>query len=310
MIYRETGDVSPTIGSSPRSPHQVTTISRIASRRWDLADTSPAVLADALAVLEDGGVLLLPDLPFDAPAAPLLDPRFADPATKNIAFDAASGKVRGLSEAASADVASGVATLLGNFHAHAQQLIAALAPGYVAQLRWAQASLRLHRVETRVSSWRKDDSRLHIDAFPSRPNQGERILRVFRNINPQGEPRVWRVGERFDAVACRFVPAVPRYRAAQARLLAALHVTKSLRSRYDHTMMHLHDLMKADAAYQHDCPQQIVPFAAGATWVCFSDQTSHAVMSGQFMLEQTAQLPVAAMTAPGKSPLAVLQSFS
>ena len=33
-------------------------------------------------------------------------------------------------------------------------------------------------------SWRKDDSRLHVDAFPSRPNRGERILRVFCNVNP------------------------------------------------------------------------------------------------------------------------------
>lgn len=293
----------------------MTPLLRIESRNWNLGDAGPASAAEGLGVLEDGGVLLLPSLPFDAlQGVPwLLDAAWADPAKKNIAFDAASGAVRGLSPAAGAagapPVSAAVADVLADFHRCARTLVAALAPGYVASLRWAQASLRLQRVEGRVTSWRKDDSRLHVDAFPSRPNHGERILRVFRNVNPHGEPRVWRVGERYDAVARRFVPAVPRYSAVRARLLRSLHVTKSLRSRYDHTMMHLHDLMKADADYQRRSPQQTVAFAPDATWVCFSDQTSHAVMSGQFMLEQTANLPVAAMAAPAKSPLAVLESL-
>jgi hypothetical protein len=95
----------------------------------------------------------------------------------------------------------------------------------------------------------------------------------------------------------------------QAMLLQRLGVTKSLRSPYDHIMMHLHDLMKGDAAYQRDCPQQTVAFAPGSTWVCFSDQTSHAVMSGQHMLEQTLHLPVSAMRDAAKAPLAVLESL-
>ena len=72
-------------------------------------------------------------------------------------------------------------------------------------------------------------------------------------------------------------------------------------------MLQLHDLMKADLDYQRDCPQQTVPFAAGSTWVCFSDQTSHAVMSGQFMLEQTLHPAVAVMQRPDAAPLAVLE---
>jgi hypothetical protein len=176
-------------------------------------------------------------------------------------------------------------------------------------MRGAPASLRLQQVEGRTTSWRKDDSRLHIDAFPSRPNRGERILRVFRNINPDAKPRVWRVGEPFADVAQRFRKQVPPYRRWQAATLHRLGVTKSLRSPYDHIMMHLHDLMKADLDYQRNCPQQTVPFAPGSTWVCFSDQTSHAVMSGQFMLEQTLHPAVSVMQAPAKAPLAVLEAL-
>ena len=120
-----------------------------------------------------------------------------------------------------------------------------------------------------------------MDSFPSRPNYGERILRVFTNLNPEGAPRVCRVGEPFETVARRFLPRAKPYVAWQAKALQALHVTKSLRSEYDHLMLQLHDGMKSDLDYQASAPQQSMAFPAGSTWVCFSDQTSHAVMSGQ-----------------------------
>jgi hypothetical protein len=165
----------------------------------------------------------------------------------------------------------------------------------------------LLRVESRHTSWRKDDSRLHVDAFPSRPNRGERILRVFANVNPYGEPRVWRVGEPFEQVAKRFLPRIKRQRPGSAWLLHALHVTKSRRSAYDHLMLNLHDSMKADLDYQKSCPQVTMPFPPGSAWICFSDQTSHAAMSGQYMLEQTFFLPVRAMVQPECAPLGILE---
>jgi hypothetical protein len=89
-------------------------------------------------------------------------------------------------------------------------------------------------------------------------------------------------------------------------LLNALHVTKSLRSEYDHLMLQLHDGMKSDLDYQKNAPQVTMPFPPGSTWVCFSDQTSHAAMSGQYLLEQTLHLPVARQSHPDASPLAIL----
>ncbi len=86
-----------------------------------------------------------------------------------------------------------------------------------------------------------------------------------------------------------------------------LHITKTPRSEYDHLMLHLHDAMKADMGYQQTSPQQEMPFPPGCVWVCFSDQTSHAVMSGQYMLEQTFFLPVNAMAQPDCAPLGILQ---
>ena len=197
--------------------------------------------------------------------------------------------------------------MIGRFRTQACALIDAIAPAYKPSLRLAPTSYRPTQVESRVQSWRADDRRLHVDAFPSRPNRGERILRVFTNLNPGGEPRVWRVGESFEDIARRFVPRAKPYVAWQAKALKALHVTKSLRTEYDHLMLQLHDGMKGDTDYQRTSPQVEMPFPPGSTWVCYSDQASHAVMSGQFMMEQTLHLPAEAQVDPTASPLAILE---
>ena len=237
----------------------------------------------------------------------LLAPSVLAPDVRNISLDA-EGRLKGV--AGEADLQRDVAAMVGRFRTQAQALVHGLLPAYVPALRMAPTSYRPVQVETRTQSWRADDKRMHIDAFPSRPNYGERILRVFANVNPDGVPRVWRVGEPFDAVAARYLPRTKPYVRWQARLLRALHVTKSLRSDYDHLMLQLHDAMKSDADYQKSGPQQTVAFPPGSVWVCFSDQTPHAVMSGQYMLEQTLHLPAARQYNPDSSPLAILSRLT
>lgn len=263
-----------------------------------------------VADVEAGKVLYFPHLAFaiDAAEQRLLDPAIADPKRKNISLDPKSDVLVGV--AADESTQRAVHALVKRYYTQACSLIDGLLPEYRGKLRAAPTSLRLHQVETRQTSWRKDDSRLHVDAFPSRPNYGERILRVFTNVNPAGQPRVWRVGEPFETVAKRFLPKVPTQWPGSAWLQNAVGITKRVRSGYDHIMLHLHDGMKADMDYQRAADQQTMPFPPGSVWVCFSDQTSHAVMSGQFMMEQTFFLPPEAMVHPECSPLAVLQRLT
>ncbi|WP_186092622.1 Kdo hydroxylase family protein [Burkholderia gladioli] len=260
-----------------------------------------------LAAVETGKVLYFPNLRFaiEGGEEALLDPALADPKRKNISLAPNGGAVAGV--LGDAVTQSAVRALVARYQQQAASLVDGLFPEYRGRMRVAPTSLRLRQVETRESSWRKDDSRLHVDAFPSRPNYGERILRVFSNVNPAGVPRVWRVGEPFEDVARRFLPGIRPQLPGAGWLLELLHVTKSRRSAYDHLMLHLHDAMKADLAYQRDCPQQTMPFPPGSVWICFSDQTSHAVMSGQFMMEQTFFLPVEAMARPDRAPLGILE---
>jgi hypothetical protein len=199
--------------------------------------------------------------------------------------------------------------MIGRFAREASALVTTLFPRYAPYVKRARTSYRPQPAVGRDVSWRKDDSRLHVDAFPSRPNRGERILRVFTNVNPR-EDRVWRVGEPFETMAKTLLPRISTPLPGTAALLAALRVTKGRRSAYDHLMLNLHDRAKADLDYQRDCRQETVHFAPGTTWICFSDQVMHAAVSGQFMLEQTIHLPVTALYDPTRSPLAILERLT
>jgi len=276
----------------------------------DLADWGAATANEAwITALEAGKVLYFSALQFRLmpQEQSLLTPTLLAPDIRNISLDA-TGKLKGV--VGDADVQRTAATMIGRFRRQAQQLVHDLLPHYTPSLRLAPTSFRPAQVESRVQSWRADDKRLHVDAFPSRPNYGERILRVFANVNPDGMPRTWRVGEPFEDVARHFMPKAKPYSRWQAGVLQSLHVTKSLRSEYDHLMLQLHDGMKSDLGYQQNASQQDVPFVAGSVWMCFSDQTSHAVMSGQYMLEQTLHLPASGQYNPAASPLAVLSRLT
>lgn len=272
-----------------------------------LPDSNPGCTWSA--ALEAGKVLYFPSLSFEPlpPELVLFTPGIRDPKSRNISLDA-NDRLKGA--AGEADTVLALAAMMARFRRQADGLLAALFPAYAGKLKRGPVSFRPAQVENRVQSWRADDRRLHIDAFPSRPNRGERLLRVFSNVNPEGVPRVWRVGQPFEQVAECFLPHLPRYSPLKAKALQLLHVTKSLRSEYDHLMLQMHDAMKSDLDYQEHAPQERIAFPAGSTWVCFSDQTSHAAMSGQYLLEMTVQLAPGDQVDVESSPLAILSRMT
>lgn len=268
---------------------------------WSQAHSRP----EWTQAVEAGKVLYFPKLGFELKPEerPLLREDMLKAGTRNVSLGA-DGVLKGA--AGSEEEQKSLAAMVGRFRQQALQLIDDLLPEYKGLLRLAPTSFRPKQVETRAQSVRADDQRMHVDAFPSRPNYGERILRVFTNLNPEGVPRVWRLGDDFEAVARQFMPRAKTYRLWQAKVLNALHITKSLRSEYDHLMLQMHDLMKFDESYQKNGTQTRMPFPSGSVWVCFSDQATHAVMSGQFMMEQTLYLPPGREVNPQSSPLAIL----
>jgi hypothetical protein len=261
-------------------------------------------------VVEAGQVLAFPRLAFvlEDGERRFLDPRWADAKAKNVSVRWPAGELRGA--VGGADDLAALRAMIVRFAEQSEALALRLFPHYRGHLRRGNTSFRPTDVAGRVRSWRQDDTRLHIDAFPSNPMQGTRLLRVFSNVNPDGAPRRWRVGEPFEAHARRYLDAIRRPLPGSAWLLAALHVTKRRRSEYDHWMLQLHDRAKGDLEFQRTSPQARVDFAPGTTWVCYSDQVLHAAMGGQHMLEQTFMIDTADLAEPARAPLAVLERLT
>jgi hypothetical protein len=275
--------------------------------RWDGEGPTRGVEA----VVEAGEVLSFPRLPFTLSVEEqrFLDPRWADGRAKNISLrwgaHTPHGEMRGATGEA-ADLAA-LRAMIARYAQQSEAFALRLFPHYRGRLVRGNTSFRPVDLAGRASSWRKDDTRLHVDAFPSNPMHGTRLLRVFCNVNPAGRPREWRLGEPFEAHARRYLPAIPPPLPGSAWLLERAGITKRRRTEYDHLMLQLHDRAKADAEFQRDSPQARVDFAPGTTWVVFSDQVLHAAMGGQHMMEQTFYLDVAHQQQPGASPLGTLK---
>lgn len=195
--------------------------------------------------LEKGQVLFFPDLAFDDHvAAELLTPDILSEKAKNVSYDPATARIKGCAhhrseiKAMMADYAQATAGLLEN-----------LLPHYRGKLVPGKTSYRPVQTKGRKSSYRKDDSLLHIDSFPSNPVHGRRILRVFSNINPHGETRDWRVGASLENAFDHCLDSIRAPLPFIRRIMNWLGLTKSYRSEYDHYMLHLHHAMKRDPHY-------------------------------------------------------------
>ena len=273
---------------------------------WD-QQPSAAEQQQAVLALESGDVVFLPQLRFRilSDESPLLSPDVRGRA-KNVSL-LPSGAVRG-TDAGDAELAL-LHGMMTRFADASTGLLHRLFPLYAGRLQRARTSYRPVDVVGRQTSWRQDDTRLHVDSFPTSPMQGRRILRFFSNIDPGMRPRRWRMGEDFEDMARRFVLSIKAPAPGWNALLRALRVTKSRRTDYDHYMLRLHDRMKSDMEYQAEVPQRQYDFPAETSWIVFTDQVSHAATSGQYALEQTFYLPVDSMQDPGRSPLRVLEGL-
>src|SRR5204862_37322 len=132
---------------------------------------------------------------------------------------------------------------------------------------------------------------LHVDAFPSRPTRGARILRCFTNINP-AEPRVWLTTDRFPQLAESFAKDAGLERIASTAdhggvmnaLKRAIGLQPKNQSAYDRFMLRFHDYMKESERFQANCNKIQISIPPLTTWMCFTDSVPHAVLSGRYAL--------------------------
>jgi len=274
--------------------------------------------------LEAGDILYFPETPVRLrreDLAFLLGQQQTDSSLhKNIAYKPNIDKLSGV-DTKSADAAA-VARLLEIMRAYSQHVVQFLTKflsPYQARWRLDYASFRPQEEEGRDLALRKRNDLLHTDAFPTRPTHGARILRFFNNIHPT-RARDWVVGDPFATVVKQFAPEqiapVPDNTVSRAAkglgravgLGAAIPSIK--RSPYDDFMMRFHNFLKENTRFQAECAKYPWQFPAGSSWMVYTDTVPHAVLAGQYALEQTLLVEPDALVAPETSPLKVLEKIA
>jgi hypothetical protein len=263
---------------------------------------------ESLKDLEAGKILFYPEYYFSSIDQSLMSESILHGTHKNVSYDYKRNKLGAFKKGING-LDGKLEHLMRGYAEFAHELIQKTLPSYVPHLQWGRTSFRPAQISGRPTSKRKDDTRLHVDSFSASPVNGLRILRVFCNINPRQEPRVWNVGEPFAQVLGRFAPQIRSYSKLTANILKLVKTTKTLRSPYDHYMLHLHDTMKLDDQYQAQVAKTRIDFPSESSWIVFTDHVSHAALSGQYLLEHTFYLPVDKMAKPQLSPFYEWQKF-
>lgn len=276
--------------------------------QWGASITPDLAQTIAMA-LEEGKIVYLPQLNFhlNAVEQSLLTASLQPKGAKNISYDSKNQQLRGLDNKDIA-VASTVTSMMQRYHQCSVRLLEACCPQYQVAQCSGRTSFRPVEIKDRKPvSYRKDDTRLHVDAFPSTPVNNLRILRVFTNINPHGENRLWRLGETFSDVIRQFLPRTRRMLPFESEILYRIKATRQKRTAYDHYMLQIHNIMKSDADYQNQVQSVTMAFPPGSTWMVYTDLVSHAALSGRFVLEQTYYPTIENMLNPALSPQRQIQ---
>lgn len=285
---------------------------------WKNPAEATARARECCAQLEAGAILFFPRPPFDLPPQDVEFLLALKPAEsrlhKNVSYRPESDLLRGLSD----DTRQArVHQIMRHYAAEVRSFVARFLSPYAAGLQVDYASFRPLEEEGRDLPLHKRNDLLHVDAFPSRPTRGARILRVFTNVNPSKD-RAWVVGERFPELAGKLASAAGLRHYAQTsawsgvkRGLSRLGVPIPQRARYDEFMLHFHDWLKENGEFQRAREgKELIAFPPMATWLVYTDGVPHAALSGQFAMEQTFIIPLEVLVAPEASPIRVLEKLA
>lgn len=271
-------------------------------------------------MLERGEILVFRELPFQLPAD---DQKFLREQEwtelrmhKNVSYRPSEDVLRGVS----GDSAT-LERLHKIFRSYSAQVIdfaAKFLSPYKDKWILDFASFRPLEEEGRNLPLHKRNDLLHVDAFPSRPTRGGRILRIFTNLNPT-QPRVWNTTESFEAIANKFAKPAGIEKIAEDgstisrvvhNLGAKLGLAAPGRTPYDMFMLRFHDYLKENTDFQNSTPKMQIDFPPMATWIVFTDCVAHAVMSGQFAIEHTFLVPPGALVTPALAPYRILENIA
>jgi hypothetical protein len=271
-------------------------------------------------LLEKGQILFFQALPFHFPIEDqefLLAQEWTELRLhKNVSYRPSEDALRGVS--GNARTIERLHTIMRNYSVQVIEFLTKFLPSYAGKWILDFSSFRPIEEEGRDLPVHKRNDLLHVDAFPSRPTRGGRILRVFTNLNPK-RPRVWNTTENFESLARQFAESAGLREIAEDDSVISRTVQNwgeklgfrgMGRTPYDMFMLRFHDYLKENANFQASCPKYRLEFPPLATWIVYTDCVAHAVMSGQYAIEQTLLIPPQALVTPQMAPYRILENMA
>jgi 3-deoxy-D-manno-oct-2-ulosonic acid (Kdo) hydroxylase len=269
--------------------------------------------------LESGKILLFRENPFDLPQADrdfLLTRKATNTSVhKNISYRPTQDVLRGFS-AADEKERSQMLSIMRRYSRQVTDFFVRFFLPYKDDWAIDYASYRPFEEKNRDLPLHKRNDLLHVDAFPSRPTRGDRILRIFTNMNP-AQSRVWQTSDHFEVLAKQFADQAKLNQfATKQNFLERLSGFGSRiglplpnRSAYDRFMLSFHDFLKENDQFQRESRKDTNEFPPDCTWVVMTDAVPHAVLSGQFALEQTYIVSLKALVYPEMAPISILEGL-
>jgi hypothetical protein len=287
-------------------------------------------LSDAL---ELGNIVFFPSSPIPLPSPSDLDflRRDLPPQLrrKNLSYHPEVDRVVGLGRSTASSQRAGAilrhhTTLVREF---LERVIPSLAWGWSV----GTSSFRPFQEKGRALSPHASNERVHIDAGAYGATHGNRILRFFMNAH-ETEPRVWISKGGFRDVYRRYggaagvTPVLPfsrrslrggipdQFRSGVVGVLARMGIPMARlldSSPYDRLMRRFHNYMKDTPEFQGDpIGHREVSFPPRSAWMVFTDQVSHACVSGQHAFVDTFIIPLGNCRFPELSPYHILSQGS
>lgn len=286
----------------------------------ELTDTRQELSLWHYQQLETGSILFFPRMPIGLSEDRyrlLLSQRQTEASYhKNIAYRPSEDAITGLARGSDRDQ---LHRILKDYCYQTAELIARLLPRYAGSWRLDFTSFRPFQEEGRTLPLRSRNDLLHIDAFPTRPTNGDRILRFFTNIHPE-QRRIWLTTEPFPALVQHFAGEAGLLEVARtsssplrqtlARVARWARRRPAVRSPYDAIMLRFHHFLKENRQFQETFPTVRMEFPPKSSWLVFTDMVGHAVLAGQYALEQTFIVSRQALLQPDQAPVSILERLA
>jgi hypothetical protein len=239
-------------------------VSDFCDGRWQEISKAAELAAHYCRRLEAGDILHFAETPFALDPTErefLLDVRQSSAGYhKNISYRPREDRIRGA-------VGKGVdmerlRAVMRGYSQRAAAFISNFLTPYQQGLQLDFASFRPIEERGRKMPLTSRNDLLHVDAFPTRPTNGDRILRLFTNIHPS-TPRGWMTTDCFDVLAREMAMDAglaemvrkngSAFRAMQrgfSGMLSRLRIPMKQRSLYDRFMASFHDYLKHNQTFQ------------------------------------------------------------